>query len=410
MNPPADPANPGPEPRKPAAFERPAFVSEEVWNRTFPAHEDTVADSAEVEAELDRLAQADGVSRRFPWATFALVLLNLLVFVAGIGGGLDPFAPDAPSLVPWGANNGPMVMTGQWWRLCTCMFLHVGLVHLICNMLVLWFIGDFTERLLGRAGLLVIYLVAGLGASLASIAWNPVAVSAGASGAIFGLYGALLGFLAQESHSVPNKVRNRLALNAVFFVAYNLLHGAHAEGVDLGAHLGGLGTGFICGLFIALPATPEGRARRPAVNLRVLGVGLGLVAIVTFFLPRFSGPAGSFARAGMSEKRALAAFESAAAKVRAGTLSDAQFADRIDQEVVPDLEDCRTRLEALVEAPRYNPDKLRAMVKFTEAREAAYAHMAQALRSGDSAAANAALQENAAALRNYGEAMNALAH
>ena len=87
--------------------------------------------------------------------------------------------PDRQTLVRWGAQFGPLTTQGQWWRLFTCTFLHIGILHLLCNMVVLWQIGGILERLLGRSAFLVVYLLAGLAGSLASLAWNPDVVAVG---------------------------------------------------------------------------------------------------------------------------------------------------------------------------------------------------------------------------------------
>lgn len=138
--------------------------------------------------------------------TPALVGLNVLVFLAMIMGGVHPFEPTTGSLLQWGANYGPMTVSGgQWWRLAASMYLHVGLIHLAFNMFVLWQAGGFIERLLGNAGFLIVYTASGLAGALVSVAWHPYVVSAGASGAIFGLYGALLGYLVVRATQFPRK-------------------------------------------------------------------------------------------------------------------------------------------------------------------------------------------------------------
>jgi rhomboid protease GluP len=112
------------------------------------------------------------------------------------------------SLIAWGANYGPDTITnGQWWRLLTSMFLHIGIVHLAFNMIVLLQIGPFVERLVGNVGFLIVYFVSGFAGNVTSLVWNPYTVSAGASGAIFGLYGLLLGFLLMSRRdSIPTDV------------------------------------------------------------------------------------------------------------------------------------------------------------------------------------------------------------
>jgi len=130
--------------------------------------------------------------------TPVLLGLNVAVFGLMLAGGIHPMAPTIDSLVQWGANYGPKTTNGEWWRMFTAMFLHIGILHLLFNMVALWNIGSFMERVLGPVGFVVLYLLAGLLGSVASVVWNPFVVSAGASGAIFGLYGGLLAFLVRH--------------------------------------------------------------------------------------------------------------------------------------------------------------------------------------------------------------------
>lgn len=390
------------------AFQRPVFVSEEVWNKKFPPTEEIWATDGEMAQAMDRIAQAEGADPSQPWVTLGLVATNVLLFAGAVALGVDPRQPSLQSLSTWGANVGPAVIGGQWWRLFTAMFLHIGFIHILFNMVALWSIGGFVERLLGRTGFGIVYVLAGLGASLTSIAWNPDVVSAGASGAIFGLFGALLGFLVREPKCVPPGVWGRLVISAVLFILYNMLHAVNASGIDVAGHLGGLVTGWACGLFIAVPATKEGLSRRPRANAWVLAAGLAGVGGLALFLPRISGDTGRLVVAGMAEKRALAAFEASAEKVRKGTFTQAQFADSIDKEVVPGFRECRVRLEALVEVPRFSTEKLEALIRVTRAEEEAYAVMAHALRTGNEMEAAMALRKRGDAMAQFQAEMKAL--
>jgi membrane associated rhomboid family serine protease len=109
--------------------------------------------------------------------TSVLLALNVVIFGLMLASGIDPMRPSIDSLIQWGANYGPKTTQGEWWRLFTCMFLHIGILHLLFNMLALWNVGGFMERLLGSTGFVVLYLLAGLLGSVASVAWNPFVVS-----------------------------------------------------------------------------------------------------------------------------------------------------------------------------------------------------------------------------------------
>src|SRR5207244_8055 len=127
-------------------------------------------------------------------------------------------------LIRWGGDYAPRTTNGQWWRPVTSMFLHIGIIHLAMNMIALWSIGPFIERLVGNRSFLVLYLFAGVSGSMASLAHAPTIVSAGASGAIFGLYGALAGFLLRAHGTLPKDVLQQLWRTAGMFILYNVLY------------------------------------------------------------------------------------------------------------------------------------------------------------------------------------------
>ena len=181
-------------------------------------------------------------------ATPAIVLANILVFAAMIATGVHFFEPTVQSVMDWGANFGPKTANGQWWRLVNCMFLHYGILHLGFNMWVLWDLGRVVERLVGNVGFVVLYFVSGIAGSIASLAWNPLVVSAGASGAVFGVAGALLGLIAFRRDTIPASVLKHLWKSMSAFLFYNIVFGMMASGIDMAAHIGGLIAGFACGL------------------------------------------------------------------------------------------------------------------------------------------------------------------
>src|SRR5262245_31187047 len=121
------------------------------------------------------------------YVTAALIGLNVAVFAAMLLDGVHPLSPTPLDLIDWVADFGPLTTHGQWWRLLTATFLHIGFFHLMFNMWALSAFGPLVERQVGNVGFLVLYLVAGLVGSVASLWWNPLLVSAGASGAIFGV-------------------------------------------------------------------------------------------------------------------------------------------------------------------------------------------------------------------------------
>ena len=141
--------------------------------------------------------------------TAIIIGLNVLVFIAMAISGVNLMEPTSENLLKWGANFRPFTLQGEWWRLLTCCFLHIGIFHLLINMYALLYIGIMLEPLLGRTRYLVAYLLTGLLSSVASLAWNAYTVSAGASGAIFGVYGVFLALLTMP-HLIHPQIRKPL--------------------------------------------------------------------------------------------------------------------------------------------------------------------------------------------------------
>jgi len=173
-------------------------------------------------------------------------------------------------LIVWGANVGALTFSGEWWRLLTNIFVHGGLIHIAFNMWCLWNLGQLCESLYGRWTYAAVYLTCGLGASLASAAWHPYTPSVGASGAIFGLAGALIAAFKLGEFSVPRSALTGTLRSLGAFVVYNLIFGFALPGIDNTAHIGGLITGLIVGALIALIAPqPDQAPRRVAIFLVV---------------------------------------------------------------------------------------------------------------------------------------------
>src|ERR1700693_1013616 len=181
--------------------------------------------------------------------------------------------------IRWGANWGPLTLRGEWWRLLTCVFVHGGIIHIAFNMWCLWNLGALAESLYGRWTYAAIYLVCGVGASLASLAWHPGAPSVGASGAIFGLAGALIAAFKLGEFSVPRSALSGTLRSLGAFVVYNLIFGAIIPGIDNTAHIGGLVTGLIVGALIALIAPQQDQVPRRAAIFVVMIIALAGGAI-----------------------------------------------------------------------------------------------------------------------------------
>ncbi|MCE3278330.1 MAG: gluP [Bacteroidetes bacterium] len=173
-----------------------------------------------------------------------LINLNITIFILMILSGVNWFLPETESLIKWGANFRPVTLEGEWWRLFTNIFLHIGVFHLLLNMYALLYIGLLLEPHLGKIRFLSAYLLTGITASLASLWWHDFTVSAGASGAIFGMYGVFLAMLT--TNLIEKSARKALITSIAIFVGYNLLNGMKG-GIDNAAHIGGLLAGLLIG-------------------------------------------------------------------------------------------------------------------------------------------------------------------
>lgn len=173
-----------------------------------------------------------------------LIGINVLVFVLMVVSGVDVFRPTIGSLIQWGGNARSLsVGTGEWWRVITNNYVHIGVMHLLVNMVSLYIIGIQLEPMIGKSRFLAAYITTGIAGSMVSMLWNANALSAGASGAIFGMFGVFLALITTPL--VEKSVRKATMSNIVSFLVVNLVIGL-MPGIDLVAHLGGL----ICGAVI----------------------------------------------------------------------------------------------------------------------------------------------------------------
>lgn len=212
--------------------------------------------------------------------TTALLVINLVVFVLMLMAGAGLWHTSNGVQLAWGANFGPATQDGQWWRLFTALFIHFGIVHMALNMWALWDIGRLVERLYGRGRFTLLYLASGvLGNLLSLVVQGNKAVSGGASGAIFSLYGALLVFLWRERRQVERGEFRWLFGAASVFTLVTLGMGLVVPGIDNAAHVGGLLSGALLSILLAQPWMPNsprlrlgrwGAASTLAVGLAVM--------------------------------------------------------------------------------------------------------------------------------------------
>lgn len=181
-----------------------------------------------------------------PFLTYFILVINLIVFFMLERSGSST---SIENLIDFGAKYNPAIIeNGEWWRIISSMYLHIGFLHLFMNMLAVYYLGTLVERIYGSWRFLSIYFLAGIGGGLASFAFT-TSVSAGASGALFGLFGAILFF------GLMNKkiFFQTLGSGVLLLIGINIVFGFAIPQIDMGAHLGGLIAGFLASAIFHLP-------------------------------------------------------------------------------------------------------------------------------------------------------------
>lgn len=261
-----------------------------------------VQNQAQGEDDLLNPASAAAKDAKKWWSVFIptkeffvtplLIDLNILLFLAMVissGSFGTLLSPDSGTLITWGAIYKPLIIEGEWWRLFTAMFEHIGLMHLLFNMYASLFIGIYLEPLMGKLLFTVAYLVTGIAASVTSAWWHDNSVGAGASGAIFGLYGVFL--LLLLTNLIDQQTRKSLLSSIGIFVGYNLILGLRA-GVDNAAHIGGLVAGVVCGAVIYLHL--KDRSNKTLEKIIAAGLVVAVAVAVVFTIPKLSNPVGEY--------------------------------------------------------------------------------------------------------------------
>jgi rhomboid protease GluP len=265
----------------------------------------------------DYAAPPQPARRRPRWAsspaTYVLVGVNCLVYLAMVAKGVSPGSPTTDQIMHWGANNaGSVLVNGEWMRIVTAMFVHVGFLHLGLNMWCLWNLGLLAEPLMGSAGVFAVYILTGAAGNLLStlVGWwwyysdwmkyHDVLVfpaGAGASGAVFGIAGALIVLLKSPRLPVPPVELRKLRKSVIYFAAINLVIGFSISfgtrvigtgiSIDNMAHLGG----FSCGLLFAMPMVPRLGSPRPVFQARLgaaVAMIVGILVLFGFYLAKLA--------------------------------------------------------------------------------------------------------------------------
>jgi len=287
--------------------------------------------------ESERFHEALRARTRWSLVTPALVALNVGVFVSGDPAALGNFAPHTTN--------------GEWWRLATSMFVHSGLVQLLVNVAGLVPVGLIVERLVGRLAFAAVYLAAGVLASLVSLWEYPVAVSLGASGAIFGIYGLLLaswiyGLLRRSDVTIPWAVLKRLTPAAAVFVLYNVVANDSLPGA---AELTGLAVGILGGVALARHADDRSADVREVASAAAVAAVIAVAAAV--LLRGVADVKPEIDRVVALEDRTAGAYLAAADQYKNGRMTAGALIQVIDRTIMPELQSALTHLKALEKVP-----------------------------------------------------------
>ena len=241
------------------------------------------------QAEKDDIQPGGHVSQLVPaWrvgptVTMAIIGINAAVFLAMTLGGTSLMGGDTLQLIQWGADAGHEVFElDQWWRMITSVFVHIGIIHIFMNMWCLWNLGQMAERIYDKGTYIGVYLLCGIGGSIASLAWRPTSVTAGASGAIFGIAGLLITTFWMGNLPIAREQSSAIMRSLLGFAGYNLLFGAAIPGISNSAHMGGLFTGLVLGGVVAPSLTRDTRQSRGFRWLILVGATVALTLLFAF--------------------------------------------------------------------------------------------------------------------------------
>ena len=210
-----------------------------------------------------------------PIVTYSLIFICILVFI--LMSVLGNASTDNYTLLVFGANVDTLTKNGDYYRLFTSMFLHIGILHLLCNMYSLYIIGKEVENVFGKVKYLIIYLLSGIAGSILSLAFNHNTICAGASGAIFGLLGALLYF----GYYYRTYLGATLTRSIIPVIVLNLIIGFTSSGIDNAAHIGGLVGGILIAMAVGVPDKSNNNNKINGIVLSL--IYFGFIIYLSFF-------------------------------------------------------------------------------------------------------------------------------
>ncbi|MFL6215048.1 MAG: rhomboid family intramembrane serine protease [Blastocatellia bacterium] len=246
--------------------------------------------AARQEAERERHFISALFTRSHP---FALIIIGInagVFLLEWLAGGMGSLGADPEVIRAFGAKNNELIQQQhQYWRLVTSIFIHIGFLHFLLNNYALWIIGQEIELLYGSARFVALYLLTGLAGSLASYTFNPNAQSAGASGAIFGLFGVMAAFAFRYRKELPQRLARDIRRRILPVIAINLIFGFSVSIVDNAAHIGGLLAGVVLALIVPYKRPTERGTSLIWRTLQVICLAVMLISFVAAFRS-YDGP------------------------------------------------------------------------------------------------------------------------
>lgn len=284
-----------------------------------------------------------------PYLTGGVLVLNLLIFLFALVGSGSLHSPE--TLLRWGGSLGPLTTNGQWWRLITATFVHAGIVQFIVDTAALAQAGVVVERTFGRVVFAAVYLTSAAFAAALALTGEPLAVSAGASGVVFGMYGLLValvvrGRLQRPPVAIPRTMLRRMAPAAAVFVVYYMWAGGPPW-------MSGLAT-FVVAFGIGLSLTRTLAADKPSAlrGLSLAAAALTMALVIVAPLRGTTDARSELTQLIAVEDRTDASYRAATEQFKRGAIKAEALAQLIERSILPELQTLRVRLQAIPGVPR----------------------------------------------------------
>ena len=330
----------------------------------------------------------------------AVAAINVVLFARTMVDAASVGSTEA--LLAWGANFAPRTGNGEWWRLVSATFLHTGLLSLLVNTGALLSAGRVLERLVGPVTFGTVYVVAGVMGALASLWISAVAVTAGASAAVFGVYGLLLacwmwGAFRRSTATVRLASVKTLAVPAAIFICYNVA----THDLEWSAEVAGVVTGFMSGLLLARSAA-EQKPRLPRVAAAAVSAAV-IVFVLSEPVRGLIDPRPDIAAVLVMEQRTAARYDGAVARFKKGTVTSRDLAMLIDRTIIPQVKVANLRINELGRVPVEHQEVVADARDYLRLREEAWQLRVQALQKTSMPLLRDADKKEQRALRAFNE-------